>query len=73
MRAISSSSVETITRSNSPDFSAAEIDRAIMGTPQNSRTFLRGILLLPPRAGIIAVLIGSALMALPSIPLLGEN
>ena len=33
---------------------AAAIGQAIIGFPQNSRTFLRGMRLLPPRAGMMA-------------------
>ena len=55
--AMAGSSVETITRSKQPDACAASIDQAMMGRPQNSRTFFRGIRLLPPRAGITPSLI----------------
>ena len=51
---ISSSSLETITLSIYLLFKAASIVYAIRGLPHKSSTFLRGSLLLPPRAGIIA-------------------
>lgn len=50
--AISASSVETITSSKSPLSKAASIEYAMMGLPQNSLMFLRGIRLDPPRAVI---------------------
>lgn len=38
--------------SNKADACAAAIDQAIIGFPQKSRMFLRGMRLLPPRAGM---------------------
>ena len=52
--AISSSSVETITSSKQPAFNAASIEYLIIGLPKKFLIFFRGILLLPPRAVIIA-------------------
>src|SRR5690606_29869789 len=60
--AISASSVETSTRPKSPQARAASMDQAIIGLPQNDRMFLRGIRLLPPRAGMTAIV--SAIQAL---------
>ena len=37
--------------------SAVRIERAIIGTPSNGLRFLRGMRLLPPRAGMIATLL----------------
>src|SRR5580704_2177538 len=54
MRVISASSVETMILSKRCEFRATSIDHAIIGLPQNSRTFLRGMRLLPPRAGTTA-------------------
>jgi hypothetical protein len=42
--------------SNKEDALAAFIDHASIGRPQKSLMFFRGILLLPPRAGMIAIL-----------------
>ena len=55
MSDISSSSVETITSENIPEFIAVVIALAIIGVPPTGWMFLRGIRLLPPRAGIIAI------------------
>ena len=55
MMALASSSVLTITRSKRPVARAASIDHAISGLPRNDRTFLRGMRLLPPRAGMMAM------------------
>jgi hypothetical protein len=46
--------VDTITSENANDASAAPTGYSIIGRPRNGRMFLRGIRLLPPRAGIIA-------------------
>ena len=54
--AISSLSVETITRSISLQDNAATIEKAIMGWPDRGRMFLPGTPLEPPRAGMIAQL-----------------
>ena len=62
--AISSSSVETITLSKDPDAIAAVIAYPIIGFPWNSLMFLRGMRLLPPRAGITANLMGETPLAL---------
>ena len=51
--AISSSSVDTIICSKQPALWAARMLWAIMGLPLNGRMFLRGMRLLPPRAGMI--------------------
>jgi hypothetical protein len=51
--AISSSSVDTITLSNKFDCNAASIEYKMIGLPQKDLMFLRGIRLLPPRAGMI--------------------
>ena len=53
--AISLLSVDTITSSNILLSIAALIEYAIIGLPQNSFIFFFGILLLPPRAVIIAI------------------
>jgi hypothetical protein len=53
--AISLSSVETMTSSKMLDAKAASIEYAIIGFPIKSFMFFLGILLLPPRAGIIAI------------------
>lgn len=56
--AISASSVETITRSKQPLSIAAPIEWAMIGLSANGRMFaLRGMRLLPPRAGMIATFI----------------
>ena len=55
MSAISSSSVETIISENNPEFIAVVIALAIIGIPPTGWMFFRGIRLLPPRAGIIAI------------------
>ena len=55
MSAISSSSVETMISSNSFAFIAASMLYAIIGLPKNGLMFFLGILLLPPRAGIMAI------------------
>ena len=54
--AISSLSVETITRSISLQDNAATIEKAIMGWPHRGRMFLPGTPFEPPRAGMIAQL-----------------
>lgn len=43
-----------MTLSNKAEDRAASIDHAMMGLPQKSRTFFRGIRLLPPLAGMTA-------------------
>ena len=53
----SRSSVLTIIESKHPAFLAISIDQAIIGFPRNKRTFFLGIRLLPPRAGIMQILI----------------
>lgn len=53
--AISSSSVETMTRSTSRAARAAAMVCAINGLPARARTFLRGTPLEPPRAGMMAM------------------
>ena len=53
--ATSASSVDTTIRSNNPEVLAASIDQAIIGLPQKSRIFFRGMRLLPPRAGMTAM------------------
>ena len=45
-------------RSKQPDSSAARIGQAIIGRPQKSAAFLRGMRLLPPRAGMTANAMG---------------
>lgn len=55
--AISGSSVDTITRSKQPLSRAAAMEWAMIGLPANGRMFLRGMRLLPPRAGMIATFI----------------
>ena len=55
--AISASSVDTMTLSNHPDANAASIEYAMIGFPLKSLIFFRGMRLLPPRAGIIAIFI----------------
>ena len=52
--AISSSSLETITRSIYFEASADSIDQAMSGFPAKLRIFFLGRRLLPPLAGIIA-------------------
>ena len=58
--AISQSSVETTKSSRSFDLLAASIDHAISGFPHIVLIFLRGMPLLPPRAGIIPRIILSS-------------
>jgi hypothetical protein len=55
VRRISASSVDTMTREKQPLSIAASIDHASMGLSRNMRMFFRGIRLLPPRAGMIAI------------------
>ena len=54
--AISSSSVDTMMRSNRPDRNAAAIEYEIIGRPAKSLIFFLGMRLLPPRAGMTAIL-----------------
>ena len=51
----SRSSVRTIISSNCREVCGARTDHSNIGQPLKHRMFLRGILLLPPRAGIIAI------------------
>jgi hypothetical protein len=46
-----------MTRSKTPEFNAARIGYEIMGFPANGRTFFLGMRLLPPRAGMIAIVL----------------
>src|ERR1700722_9816166 len=64
-RPISESSEDTITFSNSPLFTAAEIPYAIMGCPKNERRFLPGRRFEPPRAGMIATGLPALFKAYP--------
>ena len=54
---ISASSVDTKIRSNMLADCAAAIAHSIIGFPQKSLMFLRGIRFDPPRAGIIQIFI----------------
>ncbi|MNN92854.1 hypothetical protein D3C81_2112020 [compost metagenome] len=63
--AISISSVETMILSKQALCSAASMDQAIIGLPQNGLMFLRGMRLLPPRAGMIASFMPAAPRAEP--------
>ena len=65
--AISGSSVDTITWSKHLLWKAASIDQAMIGFPQNSRIFFRGILLLPPRAGMTASRITTHLLVIQPV------
>ena len=53
MAAISGSSVETMIWEKQPESWAAAMLCAIMGLPLNGLMFLRGMRLLPPRAGMM--------------------
>ena len=55
MDCISASSVDTSTCSNKPDACTASIAYAIIGLPAKALMFLRGMRLLPPRAGMTAM------------------
>jgi hypothetical protein len=48
--------VETTIRSNKPEALAEPIAHPIIGLPQKSLMFFRGMRLLPPRAGMTAIL-----------------
>ena len=60
MSRMTSESVETITASNTPLCSAAQIVYAISGCPASGRMFLSGTRFDPERAGIRAMAVGWA-------------
>jgi hypothetical protein len=69
--------VRTIISSNCREVCGARTDHSNIGQPLKHRMFLRGILLLPPRAGIIAIVfrgsVGMEIFYFKSVHLLRCN